>query len=137
VTSRLTFTTHGTPVPQGSHRLIGNRVIPDKRLVAWRALVTADAVTAAEEQDWDTHDGPVVLRLTFWLPAPQRRRWPVPAVKPDLDKLTRAVGDALSPRDPALRVLTDDSRVVELHATKHYADHHHPAGVHVQIGTIE
>jgi Holliday junction resolvase RusA-like endonuclease len=136
VTARLSFTVAGTPIPQGSHRLINNRVIPDKRLVAWRQLVTAEALTAAEQADWETHDGPVVLRLQFYLPAPQKPRWWLPAVKPDLDKLARSIGDALAPKDPDQRVITDDSRIVELHAAKHYADDQNPPGVHVQIGTI-
>ena len=119
----LSFTVAGQPIPQGSHRVIGSRVIPDARLTAWRTQVTRaawDAITAA---DWQApHDGPACLEMTFILPKPKRPRWQVPAVKPDLDKLLRAVGDALSPRDPALRILADDSRIVHTIATKGYGD---------------
>jgi len=45
----------------------------------------------------------------------------VPHVKPDLDKLIRAVGDALAPyKQPG--VLKDDSRIVTWRATKDYDD---------------
>lgn len=134
----LVFFTAGTPVPQGSHRVIGSRVIPDKRLVAWRAEVTAEALTAAEAAGWEEPwDGPCALDLVFYLPRPKRPRWPWPAVRPDVDKLVRAVMDALCPRDPDLRVLGEDSRVIELHAIKRYADDDHPAGVHIELTPLE
>lgn len=141
VTTRLEFRVYGDPIPQGSHRVIGSRVIPDKRLLAWRALVTAEALAAAEAAGWeDPYDGPVVVRVRFYLPRPATvtRAYPTHthAGAGDVDKLTRSVLDALSPRDRDLRVLTNDARVIETHDSKHYADGTNPPGVHVQIGTI-
>lgn len=133
----LAFTTLGVPVPQGSHRVIRNRVIPDPRLLAWRELVTRDALVAARAVGWtEPLDAPCVLRLQFWLPAPKRPRWPSPATKPDLDKLVRAIGDALSPREPRHRVLAEDSRIVSLHAEKTYVTESKPAGVRVLLSPI-
>lgn len=64
-------------------------------------------------------DGPLQMQLRFYLPkpksAPKRRRtWP--DKKPDLDKLIRAVGDALTGI-----VYTDDARIVTITASKDYS----------------
>jgi Holliday junction resolvase RusA-like endonuclease len=55
----------------------------------------------------------------------------VPTVKPDLDKLTRAVMDAIS-LERYCQVIKDDSLVTDLHAAKRYADHTKP-GVSIMI----
>lgn len=134
----LAFFVTGTPVPQGSMRAFGSRIIQSPEVKAWRAEVTAEVLTAAEAAGWEEPwDGPCALDLVFYLPRPKRPRWTWPAVRPDLDKLARAVMDALCPRDPDLRVLAEDSRVIELHAIKHYADGDHHAGVHIELTPLE
>lgn len=78
-------------------------------------------------------DGPVEMGLRFFLPkpksAPKRRRtWP--DRKPDLDKLVRAVLDALTGV-----IYTDDARVVRFEElSKDYGD---PPRVEIVIRTIE
>ena len=53
-------------------------------------------------------DGPVYLELSFFLPRPKHPKHPVfPIVRPDLDKMTRSIQDALKVGG----VYTDDSRV--------------------------
>ena len=79
-------------------------------LKGWRRTVAIAADRGIE------FDAPVGVSLSFYLPKPKRPRWLVPAVKPDIDKLTRAVLDGLV--DGGL--LADDSRVVALKVTKHY-----------------
>ena len=134
----LAFFVAGTPVPQGSMRAFGSRIIQSPEVKAWRGEVTAEALTAAEAAGWEEPwDGPCALDLIFYLPRPKRPRWPWPAVRPDLDKLARAVMDALCPRDPDLRVLAEDSRVIELHAIKRYAGDDRPAGVHIELTPLE
>lgn len=107
----------GIPAPQGSKRHVGRGILIEssKRVGPWRSVV---AVTVGERT---THviDGPVSLDLRFVMPRPKstpKRSTPPAVKKPDLDKLTRAVLDALS--GVAYR---DDSQVVELHATKRLA----------------
>ena len=57
-------------------------------------------------------------------------------MKPDLDKLQRAVGDALAPyKRPG--VLRDDSRIVGWHSVKRYADATHPAGVMICVSKAQ
>ena len=66
----------------------------------WRNRVTRAGL---EEMwaEWGAHplDEPVLLVVDFHLPRPARPRFrDDAATKPDLDKLTRAIGDALCPR---------------------------------------
>lgn len=110
--SRITFEVPGKPISQGSMTHVGNgRMIHSPELIAWRNKVAQVALIHARQAGWELPlDEPVHVGVTFWLPAPKRPRWDVPAVKPDLDKLCRAIGDALSPnRGP--KVLAEDSRI--------------------------
>jgi Holliday junction resolvase RusA-like endonuclease len=47
---------------------------------------------------------------------------------PDLDKLLRAIGDALT----IAGVFADDSRIIEINASKSFADQR-PPGVHIHL----
>lgn len=60
-------------------------------------------------------DGPVSMQLTFRLTAPKSVRREHPTVRPDLDKLVRAVLDALTGL-----AYKDDSQVVSIQASKTY-----------------
>lgn len=118
--NQIEFQVHGLPIPQGSTRvwMVNGKPITTssaKGLGPWRRLVADVAQRYAPSQPWD---GPVHIELQFGLPKPKsapkkRRVWP--DKRPDLDKLTRAVLDALT-----YVVFSDDSQVVEIHATKDY-----------------
>lgn len=120
----LDFFVEGTPVPQGSKNAYvrGARAVlvdANRRLKPWRAAVRAAAERAIEEEEgWETLDEPCSVHLTFVMPRPKRPRWGLPAVKPDIDKLARAVFDAMTDAG----VWGDDSRVVHLVTTKIYSD---------------
>ena len=128
----IMFQVHGLPAPQGSTRAFvvkGKPIITStaKGLSAWRRLVADVAQDFAPEQPWQ---GPVGIDLHFGLPQPKsapktRRVWP--DKRPDLDKLTRAVLDALT-----YVVFADDSQVVEIRATKDYG----APGVAVEVHRI-
>lgn len=128
----ISFQVRGLPIPQGSTRawvLHGKPVITStaKGLATWRRLVADVAQNYAPAEPWD---GPVGIELHFGLPkpksAPKRKRvWP--DKRPDLDKLTRAVLDALT-----YVVFGDDSQVVEIQASKDYG----APGVVVEIRRI-
>jgi len=120
----LTFTVYGVPIPQGSTRAF----IPK----GWtRPIVTADnaktkpwrqaIVDSAREQMRGCGPllGPVELTVRFYLPRPKSapKRVLVPAKLPDLDKLVRAVCDALT----AAGVWRDDAQVVQVLASKAFA----------------
>jgi len=134
-TAPLTFTVYGDPIPQGSMKPIrrgGKTVLvsDNPKLDAWRSNVVLRAREA-----WNAHAGrrgslygPVRLELVFAVRqralAPKgwrtREAWNTPTTQStgDLDKLTRAVFDAIT----ISRIYVDDSQVVELSASQHYAD---------------
>ena len=124
---------YGRPAPKGSLRCLGKgRHIDDNpNTQAWMALVRQ----AAREQLGDIEpDGARLwsVEVRFWL------RWPksygkhvggVPvAKKPDVDKLLRAVLDALTDI-----VWVDDSQVYSAHAVKYYEDLLQPMGCEIKI----
>ena len=128
----ISFVVRGLPVSQGSHRayVVNGRPIittTAKGLAAWRRLVADVAQDYAPPELWE---GPIRIDLSFGLPkpksAPKRRRvWP--DKRPDLDKLARAVFDALTHI-----VFADDSQIVEFTASKDYG----PPGVAIEIRRI-
>jgi crossover junction endodeoxyribonuclease RusA len=133
----VTFFCTGVPVPQGSMKAFmpRNGRVPivtsdNKKTKPWRADVRAKA----EDMFGEVMPGPVSLRLEFVMPrpksAPKRVVWP--ATRPDLDKLTRAIGDAL--KGVAYR---DDSQVCRIAATKRYAVGDEVTGVSVTVEVVQ
>ena len=125
----------GEPIPQGSKNAYvrGKRVAlveANPRLPAWRQTVTLHLRKHAGEY---AGEQALVLWADFYLPRPKSvRRW-LPCVKPDLDKLTRAVNDSIS----AAGVWDDDSRATIHITAKHYADPPQPPGAHIRIAHAE
>lgn len=134
----ISFEVEGTPVQQGSKRIgragKGGRPIiiddNDVALAAWRSLVTVRARAAAAREGVRDYDGPVSVDLEFRFSRPKHHyrtgrfagelkdSAPVAhTVKPDLDKLIRAVLDSLT----TAHVYRDDSQVVFLRPSKVYA----------------
>ena len=131
----ITLEVVGVPVPQGSMRPIISRstgkafVKQDEGLLRYRADIRAVALAA----DLTPLTWAVTMNLSFILPRPAYHFYPVntkrsePEVKPsapvfpfgppDVDKLCRAVMDALTGI-----VYLDDAQVISLHATKAYSD---------------
>jgi Holliday junction resolvase RusA-like endonuclease len=129
MTDTVSFFIEGVPVPQGSKTVSqakGRAWLRDAnaaRLKTWRHVIATHADLGV------TFDCPVIVTLSFVLPRPQRPRWGVPAVKPDIDKLCRAILDGL--QDGGL--LAEDSRVVTLTATKRYPNPGDPTGVGIDV----
>lgn len=130
----LYFTAFGTPRPQGSKRHIGNgRMVEASDVKPWRKAIAHAVFTAfTATGDERPFTEPVEVWATFFLPRPKSVKRLLPSVPPDLDKLCRALGDALS---IDCQALADDSLIVKWHASKVYADDH-DAGVRVAIKTI-
>ena len=125
----FSFFVPGEPITEGSTRAFtsGQRVVVTHdrgpELDQWRLKVAHAAQAAAQDAGWEPrYDGPVAVTAAFFLPRPKSaKKRLVPHVKPDLDKLIRAVGDSLAPyKQPG--VLKDDSRIVTWRATKDYDD---------------
>jgi Holliday junction resolvase RusA-like endonuclease len=119
----------GIPAPQGSKRHVGNgRMIESSKAVGpWREAVRAQ--TQARMNGHPPLLGPVAVRAWFWLPRPQshyrtgrnahllRDGAPArPTGKPDIDKLERAIFDALTDGG----AWKDDAQVVEVTKRKLY-----------------
>lgn len=138
--TRVSFEVYGLPVPQGSKNAIrqGERTLIVERgraqLRPWRNMIAAEAATALPAP----LSGAVEVELAFRLPRPKSHYrtgkhagelrlsapWYV-ATRPDVDKLTRAVLDALSGV-----AFVDDAQVASLIACKLYAER---AGVRVEL----
>lgn len=151
----LTLRANGTPVPQGSKRAW---VRPDGRVqmvedqgdrhASWRREVTAAATEALWRADTrEPTPRPVSVLLTFYFHRPaahygtgrnarliKSRAPSFPWLKPDLDKLVRAVFDSLTDA----RVWVDDSQVVSFTARKRYLDRYgeEPEGVDAMVGFL-
>lgn len=113
----LTMTVDGIPVPQGSMKKSrhGTLIHSNEALSSWR-----NAIAWVAKTEWAGKpliDEPCALKVEFFLPKPKTpRNKRHPDTKPDLDKLIRAVGDALTGV-----ALKDDSRIVIVHAQKSWS----------------
>lgn len=125
---RIAFKAYGVPVPQGSMVCMGKRgtvrhVVVDskqKTLLPWKDAIRSGATAAMNGHEPVT--GPVVVALTFTVPRPasikpDARPWPHVKGPGDLDKLVRAVLDAMT--GP---VYLDDAQVVAAPPYRAYPD---------------
>lgn len=129
------FTAFGEPAPQGSKNVYNGRLVEaSKKVKPWRAAIV-DAVRLAVEATGDDSmfTEPVVIRAAFLMPRGKTIRRLFPSVSPDLDKLCRALGDALS---VDAKLIQDDGLIVAWYATKTYADRPEDTGVRVAIKTV-
>lgn len=131
------FTVVGLPVPEGSKNFWRGRVVDSsgQRLTNWRdqIIVSARPFVVANDQPlfektplW----ADIVFRLPKGTSIPKKRMWPL--VKPDLDKLVRAVFDALK----LGRLIEDDAQVCKLVTEKTYALGSDMPGATIRIGGL-
>lgn len=127
----LAFRVYGVAQPKGNLRALQLRGMKfpivtesNKSVKSWSQLVAqaaSDAINAMPPGERGVIEGAVRLTVAFYLPRPQKyhkRGVPVACLTaPDLDKLTRAVGDAL-----AEVAYYDDKQIVEAVLGKFYAD---------------
>ncbi len=139
------FTVTGVPKPQGSKRAFVVQAKGEKpRAVVvdsnkgpmrdWRVDVTVEAARQRELMCAPPLTGPVSVLLTFWLPRPKSapKSRVFHSVRPDLDKLTRAVFDSIT----AAGLWHDDSQVSELTTQKIYPEPSHVTGVQIHIHAL-
>lgn len=127
----------GEPVPQGSKDYKGHRrgravlVESAAGLHDWRARIA----WAAHECGWRPADAPFAVDCEFVLPRPlhtPKSRTPPAIRRPDVDKLLRAVLDALTGV-----AWTDDARVTDTRARKRLAELGEAPGVYIAIKRLE
>lgn len=128
----LEFEVYGDPASQGSHAIIHGRIVQvnSAKHKAWRNAVKSAAIEALPD-NWIPLDEAIELSVIFYLPKPKSVVRDYPTVTPDLDKLVRAVGDSLKDA----KVLTDDSRIVTIHAQKLYAGDR-GLGASIRVNTL-
>jgi crossover junction endodeoxyribonuclease RusA len=131
----VTFRVDGTPAPKGSTRafVIKGRAVTteaNKHTRPWAALVKDAARESAGPSIVFARGVPVCLKAVFTLPRPASlpKRVADHTKKPDLDKLARAIKDALTGI-----VWQDDSQVTALVIAKRYAAAEERAGVNVSV----
>ncbi len=129
----LTFDVEGIPAPKGSKiRTRYGMFESSKRVKPWEALVTKAAVKAGDDA---ALLGPLTppYRLDAWFyiqkPRTTRAAFPVAPTVGDLDKLTRAVGDALTESG----LIEDDRFIVTIFAEKAWAGGDEKPGAVIRI----
>ena len=129
----------GIPIPQGSKTAsrTGTKIVlreANKRLPQWRkdlaaaihlhrlAIDTAPITTAA------------VVQYEFLMPRPKTVKRRYMTVKPDLDKLARAVNDACTDA----QLMADDALIISLNLNKRYAapELDEQPGVHISVWAV-
>lgn len=139
----MTFRVYGTPVPKGSARAFaipgkdGARpravVVSDnkKPLQHWQTAIGNEARVAMATRDRNAasfkenlpaldFDGPMIVSVRFFFNRPKsvsKATRKYPTVKPDTDKLERAVLDGLTGV-----IWRDDAQVCDLDSKKRYLD---------------
>jgi Holliday junction resolvase RusA-like endonuclease len=133
----LELTVPGDPKPQGSKKGFMSKQgkysiveVGGRPLKIWREMITIYAITAMRKIGWEQQtQGPIGVELVFGMKKPARPKYDTPAVRPDIDKLARAVLDALTDAE----VYADDSQVISLTCTKTYTT----PGVNVKAWKIQ
>lgn len=123
----------GKPVTKGSYRCItphigGRRgvLVPEKTLADpsdWHNRVPSVLALKAPRLLANPLDGPLELVADFYVKAPKTsalglENGPIGHGTGDLDKLTRALGDGIT----ASGLITDDSRITDLHGSKSWGE---------------
>jgi crossover junction endodeoxyribonuclease RusA len=138
----LAFTVFGVPLTKGNHRalLLKGMKFPvitetNRNVASWQQLVAEganDALRRRPPEDRVMFAAGVRVTIAFYLPRPKKfhkRGVFVPHVTtPDIDRLCRAILDALSSVAYA-----DDKQVTELITGKYYAAIDAPARVDVAV----
>ncbi len=127
----FTLTVPGKPLPKGSLKHVGRgRLVEQTKVKGWMAEIRKH-ITEAYGVDGPLFEGPVAVELAFTFPRPvaaKNRLYPHMRSAGDIDKLVRAVLDALQPV-----VLADDSLVVQLTALKLYESDLYAPGVEIEV----
>ena len=124
----MIFSVAGLPIPQGSLKMMNGNIVhvKDKELRAWRTDVGNTAKNCGIKLI--EKDRGAIINLMFCMPKPSSVKRSIPSTRPDLDKLVRAVLDALTGI-----AYVDDGQVVEITASKIYSNY---IGVKIGIEKI-
>ena len=132
--NEVEFKVMGEPIPQGSMRAFisksGRPIITNsnRNLKEWRQRIATEA-QARRPPHWDM-DNAMLINVDFFMPRPKSlsKKVTEDVKRPDIDKLIRAVLDALTGI-----FYSDDSQVVHLFASKKYVERFGTPGVTIRI----
>jgi Holliday junction resolvase RusA-like endonuclease len=129
----VSFFVPGKAIPQGSKRgfvvkthAVTVDVNPES-LGGWRSQVALGAIEASQGKELH---GAIRLELLFTMKQPISVKRAYPSVKPDLDKLERAICDALT----GSGIYHDDGQVVSKASDERYGDR---PGVQITLREME
>lgn len=116
----------GIPAPKGSKSLYSGRMVEaNKALPAWNRALEAAFKEYRATTSPVVMTGAIQLEILFLMPRPKSVSRDRPTVKPDVDKLCRAVLDAAERSG----IYFNDSQVIDLYARKRYADVQTPGAI--------
>lgn len=127
----------GHPAPQGSKRYVGYKggrgimIEASKKVKPWREDIRS-ALVDERNQPLVRIEGAIVSTLEFIMPRPKttpKRRTPPATSRPDLDKLERAVNDAIV----SAGVIKDDSCIVRVIKDKRLAEIGEAPGLRIRL----
>lgn len=129
------FFAAGKPITKGSTRSFrrGNKIVTTadaKGLEKWQRTVEIQA--HSNKRLTNAYTGAVKVLIKFYLAKPKTAKRVEPSTRPDLDKLTRSVFDALKKAG----VYLDDGQVISVIAQKAYASAT-PEGAQVEVIALE
>lgn len=122
----------GKAQPQGSKRHVGNgRLIESADVGPWREAIAhlVRAQMASTIHPGYERDTPLHVVALFQLQRGASVKRATPTVRPDVDKLLRAVMDAL----PVAGLIVDDAQVTSCTIRKSYADEGARPGVIITV----
>lgn len=123
---KLEFLVRGRPIPQGGLRIVllpdGSRILAPNnsaKLNPWRKKVKKAAEAAMREAGLEPFSAeiPLSAQMQFCFVKPRTSKFASPTYKNDVDKLERAILDALTGT-----VFADDGQVVRALGVKRYGD---------------
>lgn len=131
------FRVYGTPIPKGSGFIVVRcKLVPKngKKERQWEDIIRSTWMAMDPPEQLDE---PVQVYLHFYMRRPKRPRFPVPAVKPDIDKLARCAIDGMQRHRGQRGLFFDDSRIVSLGVDLSYPSEDEPEGVMVVVTPFE
>ncbi len=139
----ISFLVLGEPTPEGSTRAYYIKSLDrtvtthqnKKGLQAWRNRIATEAQHALEGREWtcdcaSAYEVGVEFVLSRPPSVPEHKRIH-PTVKPDIDKLVRAINDALTGI-----LFVDDCQVIAMTMSKEYSDERR-AGAYVTVSRYQ
>jgi crossover junction endodeoxyribonuclease RusA len=128
----------GAAAPQGSKTYLGKGIMIEasKKVKPWRADIRAACMDNRGKPRHQFNGDAIRVTLEFILRRPvstPKKKTPLAVRKPDLDKLTRAVFDAIS----SAGVWTDDSQVVRAIVSKRIAEIDEIPGCRIIVERVE